>query len=212
VEENLPLVKYIVRRFAGRGHEYEDLVQYGCMGLIKAIDRFDPAFDVTFSTYAVPVIMGEIRRFLRGDGPVHVARSIQDNGRRIARYLEEREQAGAGAVTVAEIARDLELTPEDVATALGARRPVRSLNEPVGEDGEQQLMDVIGRDVMERVDQRLALRQMLDGLPEEERRLILARYFLARTQTEIAKERGISQVQVSRMEARIIKKMRQGAE
>lgn len=208
IRENLALVKYIVKRFAGRGAEFEDLYQYGCMGLVKAVDRFDPGFDVQFSTYAVPVIMGEIRRFLRDDGPIHVSRTIHERARRVDEFAQAFEQEHARKPGVAEIADGLGMDSGDVLLALNARRGVRSLDEPVGGEGELRLMDVLGTEPMEAVDKRLTLSKLLRDLNDEERALIVRRYFKSHTQTQIAHEMGISQVQVSRMESRIIGHMR----
>ena len=211
VRENLALVRYIVRRFAGRGAEYEDLYQYGCMGLVKAVDRFDPDYPVQFSTYAVPVIMGEIRRFLRDDGPIHVSRTIHERARRIDAFIEAYQAEHDAQPGVGEIAAALDMEAGDVLLALNSRRRVRSLNEPVRGEGALRLMDVVGSAPMEGVDRRLTLSKLLRDLSDEERTLIVRRYFRAHTQTQIAREMGISQVQVSRMESRIIKRMRMQA-
>lgn len=208
VEENMALVRFLVKRFAGRGVDGEDLFQYGCMGLLKAIDRFDPNYSVQFSTYAVPVILGEIRRYLRDDGPIHVSRTIHDNARRVEQFCGEWRAAHCAEPTVGEVAEGLGMSREDVLLALNARNRVRSLNEPIGGDGNLRLMDVLGAEPMQDIDSRLTLAKMLRDLPDEERTLIVRRYFKSHTQTEIARDMGVSQVQVSRMESRIIKKMR----
>lgn len=208
VRENLALVKYIVRRFAGRGAEYEDLYQYGCMGLVKAVDRFDPDYPVRFSTYAVPVIMGEIRRYLRDDGPIHVSRTIHERARQVLAYIETCQAEDQRQPGVAEIAQALDMEPGDVLLALNSQRRVRSLNEPVRGEGELRLMDVVGVETMAAVDRRLTLSKLMGDLSEAERTLIVRRYFKSHTQTQIAREMGLSQVQVSRMESRILKRMR----
>ena len=208
VNENIALVKFIVKRFLDRGAEYDDLFQYGCLGLLKAIDRFDPEYQVQFSTYAVPVIMGEIRRYLRDDGPVHVSRTIHEQARRVEKFCAAFRTEHHREPDVAEIAEALKLSREDVLLALNSRNRVRSLSEPVKGDSDLRLMDVIGTEPMQAVDQRLTLSKLLRDLPAEERTLIVRRYFQSHTQTEIARDMGISQVQVSRMEGRIIKRMR----
>lgn len=208
VRENLPLVHYVLRRFRDRGAEYEDLYQYGCMGLVKAVDRFDPSFDVRFSTYAVPVIMGEVRRFLRDDGPVHVSRTIQENAGKIERFRQAYLQEKGCEPNVEQICAQTGLNREDVVLAANAVRRVRSLDEPVGEDGDARLMDVIGGENMEEVDSRLLLCKLLGELAPDERSIIVRRYFHAHTQSAIARDMGISQVQVSRLESRILKRMR----
>lgn len=208
VEENIALVRYLVKRFAGRGADSEDLFGYGCMGLIKAIDRFDPAYPVQFSTYAVPVILGEIRRYLRDDGPIHVSRTIHDNARRVEAFCETWRAENGVDPDVSQLAQGLEMSKEDVLLALNARSRVRSLSEPIGAEGDLRLMDVIGTEPMRDIDSRLTLAKLLRDLPDEERTLIVRRYFKSHTQTEIARDMGISQVQVSRMESKILKKMR----
>lgn len=208
VEENMALVRYLVKRFVGRGVDSEDLFQYGCIGLLKAIDRFDPNFAVQFSTYAVPVILGEIRRYLRDDGPIHVSRTIHDNARRVEQFCAEWREEHCEEPGINEVAEGLGMSREDVLLAVNARNRVRSLNEPIGGEGDLRLMDVLGDEPMRDIDSRLTLAKLLRDLPDEERTLIVRRYFKSHTQTEIARDMGVSQVQVSRMESRIIKKMR----
>ncbi|MEE1199398.1 MAG: SigB/SigF/SigG family RNA polymerase sigma factor [Christensenellales bacterium] len=211
VEENLGLVRFLVKRFSGRGADSEDLFQYGCIGLVKAIDRFDPEYPVQFSTYAVPVILGEIRRYLRDDGPIHVSRTIHDYSRRVEKYRLEWLEIHQEEPDVAQVCEALDMSREEVLLALNARTRVRSLSEPITGEGDLRLMDVIGTEPMREVDSRLTLSKLLRDLPDEERTLIVRRYFKSHTQTEIAKDMGISQVQVSRMESRILKKMRKTA-
>ena len=212
VKENLPLVRHLVKRFQDRGREYDDLFQYGCLGLLKAIDRFDPAFGTAFSTYAVPVILGEIRRFLRDDGSIHVARSIKENARRVEEARQGVLQASGREPTVDELCEALDLDREDILLAVNARQSVRSLDASIDADGELTLKDTLGTDCMEAVEKRLLLGSLLKALPREDMRLIALRYFQRRTQTEIAKEMGVSQAQVSRMESRILKRLREYAE
>ena len=208
VRQNLALVKYIVKRFSGRGAEYDDLFQYGCLGLLKAVDRFDPAYAVKFSTYAVPVIMGEIRRYLRDDGPIHVSRTIGERARRVEAFCREYALEHRREPSLDEIAEALGIERGDVLMALNSRHRVRSLNEPVREEGNLRLMDVLGVETMGAVDRRLTLAKLLRDLPPAERALIVRRYFKAYTQTQIARDMGVSQVQVSRMESRILKRLR----
>lgn len=208
VKENMALVRYLVKRFSGRGADSEDLFQYGCMGLLKAIDRFDPEFSVQFSTYAVPVILGEIRRYLRDDGPIHVSRTIHDNARRVEKFCAEWREKRHEEPGINDVVDGTGIAREDVLLALNSRSRVRSLNEPIGAEGDLRLMDVLGDEPMRDIDSRLTLSKLLRDLPDEERTLIVRRYFKSHTQTEIARDMGVSQVQVSRMESRIIKKMR----
>ena len=209
VRENLALVKYIVKRFAGRGVDCEDLFQYGCLGLLKAVDRFDPSFDVRFSTYAVPVILGEIRRFLRDDGPIHVSRTLRELSRRAAAFTEDFLTRNGRDPAIDEIASALQVGREELVLALNSRSRVRSLDEPVRGDDELRLGDVLGVDSLRGVDRRLLLRGLLRELSEEERAIIVRRYFKRHTQTQIAADLGVSQVQVSRMEKRILARLRQ---
>lgn len=208
----MPLVHYVLRRFRDRGAEYEDLYQYGCIGLMKAVDRFDPGYNARFSTYAVPIIMGEVRRFLRDDGAVHVSRTIHDNALRVQRCRERYVKENGSEPTLSQIGEETQLSREDVLLAVNANLRVRSLSEPVGGDGELRLMDVIGEESMGDVDSRLALRDLLMQLEPRERTIIIRRYFHSHTQSAIAKDMGISQVQVSRLEGKIIKRMRAQAE
>ena len=212
VRENIALVKYVVRRFLDRGAEYDDLFQYGCLGLLKAIDRFDPTYPVQFSTYAVPVIMGEVRRFLRDDGPIHVSRTIREQSRHVEEAVIALTQREGRTPTVEEISKELGLDREEVLLAVNSRQRVRSLSEPVKGETDLRLMDVLGTEVMGAVDQRLTLSKLIRDLEPQERTLILRRYFQSHTQTQIAKDMGVSQVQVSRMESRILKRMRAMAE
>ncbi|MBQ8955067.1 MAG: sigma-70 family RNA polymerase sigma factor [Clostridia bacterium] len=195
---------YVVKRFEGRGRERDDLVQLGRLGLVKAARNFDPeAYQVRFSTYAVPLIMGEIRRFLRDDSQIHVARSIRENAARLARLREEL----GDDVPLETLADRLGLSREETLLALEAGYGVRSLSEPLG-DGDLLLEDTIGQDDTARLVSRIDLKIMLDSLPPQERELIRRRYFLDQTQTSIAADLGMTQVQVSRMESRILKRLR----
>lgn len=212
VEENLPLVHYVVRRFRDRGAEYEDLVQYGCIGLMKAIDRFDPEYNVHFSTYAVPIIMGEVRRYLRDDGPVHVSRTIHDNAVKVEKYRESYFQSHGQEPSMNQICAETALSREDVLLALNANLRVKSLSEPVGGNEDLRLMDTIGQESMNEIDSRLTLARLLRDLEPQERTIIIRRYFHAHTQSAIAKDLGISQVQVSRLEGKIIKRLRSQAQ
>lgn len=209
VRDNLPLVHYALRRFRDRGAEYDDLFQWGCVGLIKAIDRFDPKYEVKFSTYAVPLILGEIRRVLRDDGAVHISRTIQENAARVRKCRDAFVQSNRREPTISELAQAANLSDEDALLAVNAGACVKSLDAPVGGTDDARLGDVLRGGDMEDVEGRIALAQMLKSLPAEERTLILRRYFRRHTQTEIARDMGVSQVQVSRMEHKILNRLRQ---
>lgn len=205
----MPLVHYALRRFRDRGVEYDDLFQWGCVGLVKAIDRFDPQYDVKFSTYAVPLILGEIRRVLRDDGAVHVSRTIRENAARVRGCREAYVRQNSREPTLSELARAANLSDEDALLAVNAGSCVQSLDAPVrGADGAR-LSDVIPGGGMEDVEGRIALAQLIRSLPEADRSLILRRYFRRHTQMEIARDMGVSQVQISRMERRILNRLRE---
>ncbi len=180
-------------------------MQLGRLGLIKAVRNFDPeSYQVRFSTYAVPLIMGEIRRFLRDDSQIHVARSIRENA---ARLMRLREELGDDT-PVDELARRLSLSREETLLAMESGYAVRSLSEPLAGDGSLLLEDTIGEDRTGDVLMRIDLEAMLSRLEPKERELIRRRYFLDQTQTRIAAELGMTQVQVSRMESRVLKRLR----
>jgi len=222
VEENMGLVWSIVRRFAGRGTDSEDLFQIGAMGLIKAIDKFDTSFEVKFSTYAVPMITGEIKRFLRDDGLVKVSRTLKENCWKIRRASEQFRQQKGREPTLEELSEETGLQREEIAQALDSSVEVDSIDRTIQQnDGSEVcLLDRIdsqkqgeghhGQDSeKEQLLNRVVLEQLLMELPDTERRLIIMRYLQDRTQTDVARSLGISQVQVSRLEKKILKRMRE---
>ncbi len=208
VQRNLALVKSIVKKYLGRGVEYDDLFQLGCMGLVKAIQHFNTAYDVRFSTYAVPMIAGEIKRFLRDDGMVKVSRSVKELAVRAIGVQERLRRSTGSEPGVQEIARELGVDAEEVALALDAGRPHLSLNESRFEDDDGERQDFLADTAAEgKMFDRLLLKELLVKLDARERQLIMMRYFRDRTQTQIAEVLGVSQVQVSRLESKIIKKL-----
>lgn len=213
IKQNMPLVYSIVRRFMGRGHDLEDLAQIGAIGLIKAVDNFNMDFEVRFSTYAVPMITGEIKRFLRDDGMVKVSRSLKENGCRVRREAELLMGKLGREATLEELSAATELKKEDIIMALEAGNEVESLHKTVyqKEGREISLMERIPseRNESETVLNRLMLKQLLSELEEKERRLIELRYFHEKTQTQVADLLDMNQVQVSRMEKKILISMRQ---
>lgn len=212
IKENMPLVYSIVKRFKGRGYEVEDLSQIGAIGLIKAVDNFNMNFDVKFSTYAVPMISGEIKRFLRDDGMVKISRTLKENGVRVRRAAESLAAELGRDATLEELSAATELKKEDIVMALEAGNEVESLHKTVfqKEGSEILLMDRIPseKNESEAVVNQLLLEQLLEELDERERRLIELRYFEEKTQTQTASLMGMSQVQVSRMEKRVLGSMR----
>lgn len=212
VVENVGLIWSIVRRFAGRGYEQEDLFQIGSIGLIKAIDKFDMTFDVKFSTYAVPMIAGEIKRFLRDDGMIKVSRNLKEIAYKAYLVREQMEKTNKREPTINEIAEELGVPNEELVQALDASAEIESLHKVIyqGDGNDISLMDKLPQegDICEDVMNKILLEQMFCGLDEKEKRIIHLRYYMDKTQTEIADEMGVSQVQVSRMEKKILQKMK----
>ena len=214
VEENMGLVWSVVRRFTGRGTDTEDLFQIGAMGLLKAIDKFDLSFDVKFSTYAVPMIAGEIKRFLRDDGLVKVSRTLKENCWRIKRETQEFRLRTGREPTMEELSALTDLLPEEIAQALESSAEVESIYRtiPQKDGSEVCLLDRMENQSqgngMQQLLNRVVLEQLLLELPDMERRLIIKRYMQDKTQSEVARVLGVSQVQVSRLEKRILRQMR----
>ena len=204
IEGNLPLVHKLANRFRGRGVEYEELYAAGCVGLVKAVDRFEPERGLCFSTYAVPVILGEIRRLFRDGGSVKISRSLNELSVKAARL---RDQLSAnGEPRISDIAQALGVTPEEAAEALCAGIPPVSLDHG-GEDGEPlPVPSASGEDAL--ID-RLALRQCLSELSGEDREILMLRYFRRKTQCETAQILGMTQVMVSRRERKLLKELRE---
>ncbi len=227
VEKNLGLVQHIVKRYVGRGVDAEDLFQIGSIGLIKAIDKFDLSFQVKFSTYAVPLICGEIKRFLRDDGIVKVSRNLKENNLIIRRYIEKFSKLNGRDPTFLEIEEETGIGQEEILLAMESANEVESIYQSVyqSDGNELFLVDQIvsggtrkgigqtygmGEDYeKEEILNHILIKQIMTSLSEMERKIIEMRFFQDKTQTELAKECGISQVQVSRMEKKILLKLRQ---
>lgn len=208
VEENSGLIWSIARRFFGRGVDADDLYQLGCVGFLKAIDGFDESFGTQFSTYAVPKISGEIRRFLRDDGTVKVSRSIKEQAMQIKTARVALEQKLGREPVLSELSAETGFSPEEIAFAETATGPTESLQRETGEDGftlEHVLSDVNGE---ERMVEHISLRYAVEKLPEKERKTIFLRYFHGMTQDKCAKVLGVSQVQVSRIERKAMEHLR----
>ena len=212
IEKNLGLVHHIVRRFLGRGYDAEDLFQIGSIGLMKAIDKFDDSFSVKFSTYAVPKITGEIRRFLRDDGMIKVSRSLKESGAKMQQAREKLQADYGREPTLQELSEVTGMPREEIVMALEANGEVESIykNMTSSEGKEVCLAERLPqeKDSHEMLLNHMVLEQLLQELGETERHLIELRYFKERTQSQIAEEMGISQVQVSRMEKKILLEMR----
>lgn len=211
--ENTALIWSIVRRFLNRGYEGEDLFQIGCIGMLKAIDRFDIEYNVAFSTYAVPLITGEIRRFLRDDGIIKISRTIKENQNKIISETEKFREANHVEPTIEQLSEICLLPKEDVVTAIESLRNVESIYKEVDSSGDGNSVSMVDRLVDKTnhenmVIDRVLIKQLLDTLEEQERKIIILRYYKNKTQSDIAKEIGITQVQVSRLEKKILNKLK----
>lgn len=212
VEENVGLIWCVVKRFYGRGLESEDLFQIGSIGLLKAIDKFDLSYDVKFSTYAVPMISGEIKRFLRDDGMIKVSRTLKELSYKIFQTREKLLDLLGREPTIEELAEKMQIDKEEIVEALEAGSEVESIYKPIHqkEGNEIRLMDKLEEKEHreEKILDHMLLQQLLGTLEKEERTLIYMRYFRDKTQSQVGKELGISQVQVSRMEKKIMENLR----
>ncbi len=209
VEQNIGLVWSVVRKFLNRGHEADDLFQVGCIGLIKAVEKFDSSFGVRFSTYAVPVIMGEIKRHIRDDGIIKVSRGFKELAIKAKAKADKLSKENGREPSVAEIARELGVCTEELVMAMDACAMPESLNATVTDDGKE-LESIVdsGTDMEQGIVNRLAIKEALKGLDARERQIIVMRYFKDQTQSQVAQMLGISQVQVSRIEKKVLYKMR----
>lgn len=207
---NIRLVWSVVQRFLNRGYEADDLFQIGCIGLLKSVDKFNLSYEVKFSTYAVPMIIGEIQRFLRDDGTLKVSRPLKELANKVRKTKDELSKNLERLPTLKEVANALGITPEEVVFAQEANKPLSSIHETVFEnDGDPiTLMDQIADDSQEKWFDKLALNEAIEGLSERERLIVYLRYFKDQTQSEVANRLGISQVQVSRLEKKILQSIR----
>lgn len=215
VVKNTALVKSIVRGYLHRGADYEDLLQIGSIGLLKAIDGYDASFGVRFSTYAVPMISGEIKRFLRDDGMIKVSRALKEHAIQLYRAQEQLKKQLGRAPTIEELSVHTGIPPEDAVQALDAVREPVSLYEPMFKDadGKTLLIDTManqGEEDSLLID-RLLLKELIGKLSERERRIILLRFFRDKTQSEIAEIIGVSQVQISRLLVKTLERLREEA-
>lgn len=209
VERNMKLVWSVVQRFINRGYDPDDLFQIGSIGLIKSIDKFDLSYDVRFSTYAVPMIIGEIQRFIRDDGSIKVSRTLKETGNKIRKKKDEPTKRLGRSPTIHEIADELDILAEDVVHAEEAAKSPHSIHETVFEnDGDPiTLLDQIA-DTDTRWFDKISLQEAIRGLNERERLIVYLRYYKDQTQSEVADRLGISQVQVSRLEKKILHDMK----
>lgn len=209
VKENAGLIWSVAKRFVGRGTETDDLYQLGCLGFLKAVEGFDLEFGTQFSTYAVPKIAGEIRRFLRDDGAVKVSRTLKEQAATIKMMRNQLTTALGRDPTVLEISRQTGLTPEEIALAETATASTESINRELGEEGFSLESILTDTESEEKMVERIALRQAIDRLPEREALVIKLRYFHSLTQDRVSKVLGVSQVQVSRIEKKALADLRE---
>lgn len=209
------LIWSIVKRFSGRGYEIEDLYQIGCLGFIKSIKRFDTSFDVRMSTYAVPYILGEIKRFIRDDGPIKISRSIKELGAKISDLQKRNINKHGEKLTISQISEELKIPKEEIAMAIEANNPIDSIEEAIytdnNEDKKVSLLEKISnkKDEAGSIVDKLTINKLIENLDSRDKQVILLRYYKEKTQMQVSKILGISQVQVSRTERKILERMRQ---
>ena len=212
IENNKGLIYSIVKRFIGRGYEVDDLYQIGMMGLVKAIKRFDTEFEVKLSTYAVPYILGEIKRFLRDDGPIKVSRSLKELSVKISNLQKEYQEQKGIEITIEEISKKLKVPKEEIAMAMESNNVVESIYTKTTSNDEEgiNILDKIStnKDEAEWIANNIALKEAISSLEDKERQIILLRYYKDKTQSQVAKILGISQVQVSRIEKKVLNSMK----
>ena len=210
LEGNSPLIKCIIRRFKNRGVEYDDLYQLACIGFLKAIKNFDLNYNVKFSTYAVPMICGEVKRFLRDDGMIKVSRSVKVLGGKISRFVEEYKKQHFKEPTIDEISKNFNVDSADVVFALDASKYHLSIYDKAeGDDKGLSLIDKLpSKDSSEEIIDKIVLRKIIEDLPIREKKIIIMRYYRDKTQSDVAKSLGVSQVQVSRLEKNAINNLK----
>lgn len=211
INDNNGLVWSIVKRFSGRGYEVEDLYQIGCIGFIKSIQRFNTSLDYKMSTFAVPYILGEIKRFLRDDGIVKVSRNIKELSFKIKEIENTYLLQTGESITISKLAEILEVTGEEICLAMDSSRQIESINDEAFSDSSKEKIDIISDDenIQEKIIDKITLKQLIDKLNFREKEIINLRYFKDKTQMQVAKILGISQVQVSRIEKKILNNMKQ---
>ena len=214
IEKNNGLIWSIVKRFIGRGYETEDLYQIGCIGFIKSIKRFDTSYNVKLSTYSVPYILGEIKRYIRDDGPIKVSRSIKELGIKIREIQREYLTKKGEDIGINEIAKKLKTTKEEIAMAMEANNNINSLEDykytNYKNGNSISIMDKLttGKDEQEMIANKLTVKNLIEELEKQEKEVIMLRFYKEKTQTQVAKILGITQVQVSRIERKILNKMK----
>lgn len=207
---NSPLIKSVIRRYKNKGVEYEDLYQLGCVGFIKAVKNFSTAYEVRFSTYAVPMIAGEVKRFLRDDGPIKVSRGTKTAAIKIARFIEEYKSKNNESPTIETIAKQFEIEPQEVVFIMDSGKYPLSIYDRNDDDSTRTLIDKLQSHETEddKLD-KMMLKQIIGSLEERDRKIILLRYFADKTQAEVARALHVSQVQISRLENKILSSIRE---
>lgn len=210
VENNKGLIWNIVKRFTGRGYETDDLYQIGCVGFIKAMKRFDTSFEVQVSTYAVPYILGEIKRYIRDDGMIKVSRSTKELAIKILELQKQYLAKTGEEISILEISKTLKIPKEEITYAMDSLRPVSSIYEESSSDDSRNVIDKIPctKDESNNIVDKIALKQLIENLDDREKQIILLRFYKDKTQSEVAKVLGITQVQVSRIEKKILNSMK----
>lgn len=210
IEENSPLVKSVIKRFIGKGIEYDDLYQLGCLGFIKAVNHFDTNFNVKFSTYVVPMIDGEVKRFMRDDGCIKVSRAIKQQNLKINKFVDEYQKAHQQKPKIEDIAKAFKMDAQDVVFTMdSAKMPVSIYATSDSSESSGLLIDkFVQVDIIDDITNNILLKDALRELESRDKKIILMRFFRDKTQSEIAKELGVSQVQVSRLENKILEKLR----
>ena len=209
VTENLPLVKSILKRYLNSHIEYEDLLQIGSLGLVKAINNFDPSFNVRFSTYAVPMIMGEIKRYIRDDGVIKVSRAIKMQYIEINKFIEQYQLENGTSPSIEQIAKSIDVDTREVVFIMDSGKFPLSLYEKIDEESQIELIDKIeSENTDDKMIDKIMLNELIETLDERDKKIIILRYFRDKTQTEIATELGVSQVQISRLENKILENLR----
>ncbi len=213
IEENSPLIKSVIRRFKNKGVEYEDLYQLGCIGFLKAIRNFSRAFNVRFSTYAVPMIAGEVKRFLRDDGYIKVSRSTKALAGKIAYFSERYKNEHNQSPSVETIAAEFSIDAQEVAFVMDSCKfPVSIYDKNDDENGKSLVDKLTTKETVDDNVDKMLLKQLIASLNEREKKIVVLRYFRDKTQSEVARVLNVSQVQVSRLESKILEKMREGFE
>ena len=214
IEDNNGLIWSIVRRFSGRGYDIEDLYQIGSIGFIKAIQRFDTSFEVRLSTYAVPYILGEIKRYIRDDGPIKVSRSIKELNVKISELQKEYFNKYGRDITLEEISKELKISKEEITMAMDSTSPVDSIESAKYKDNKTDktvsILEQIstGKDEQTEITNRITIKKLIGELEDKEKEIIMLRYYKQKTQMQVSKILGITQVQVSRIERKVLEKMK----